>query len=191
MALTNRDEGGPNGLPSFATGLTESDRLATLLAKEDRRMNWTLGDFVFAGAMLGALVFGAFALFRLKRSRAYRIGLFVFILASVLLLWITGAVGIVGNSDNDANMLYPGFLAASILASLIFRFRSLWLSRILATLSLGLVFIAGAALILGWGTTGAAWPWDVIFGSGVFAFLFMAAAWLFGLDADIRTLNDG
>ena len=152
-------------------------------------MSWTIGDFALAAVMLGALALAFVVLFRLRRSRAYRGGIFVFILASVLLVWVTGAIGLIGGSGNDANMLYLGFLAAAWLASLVFRFQSEWLSRILRALALGVFFIAGAALILGWGATGPAWPWDVILGSGVFAFLFIVAAWLFGLDADIRTIG--
>lgn len=152
-------------------------------------MNWTLFDFVLAGFLLAALALAVFLLLRLKRSRAYRGGLFLFIVTSVLLILVSGAVGIIGGSENDANMLYVAALGAAWLGAAVMRFRSNWLSRFLSVLALAYVFIAAAAVILGWGQAGAAWPWDVMVGSGAFAILWQVSAWLFGLDADIRTLK--
>ncbi|QYJ00815.1 hypothetical protein KUV46_00090 [Thalassovita mediterranea] len=152
-------------------------------------MNWTLFDFVLAGFLLAALALAVFLLLRLKRSRAYRGGLFLLIATSVLLVLVNGAVGIIGGSENDANMLYVAALGAAWLGGAVMRFRSNWLSRFLSVLALSYVFIAAAAVILGWGQAGAAWPWDVLVGSAVFAILWQVSAWLFGLDADIRTLK--
>jgi hypothetical protein len=152
-------------------------------------MNWTLFDFVLAGFLLTALALAVFLLLRLKRSRAYRGGLFLFIVTSVLLILVNGAVGIIGGSENDANMLYVAALGAAWLGGAVMRFRSNWLSRFLSVLALAYVFIAAAAVLLGWGQASAAWPWDVLVGSAVFAILWQVSAWLFGLDADIRTLK--
>ncbi|WP_018146827.1 hypothetical protein [Henriciella marina] len=152
-------------------------------------MNWTLSDFVIAGVMLGAVAIAFVCLFRLRRSRAYRGGLFVFSLTSVAVLGVTGAVGIVGAPENDANMLYIAGLAAAWLGGLVMRFRSNWLSRFLSVLAISYVFIATAAVLLGWGQSAASWPWDVLVGSAIFAGLWQVSAWLFGLDADIRTLK--
>lgn len=152
-------------------------------------MDWTLFDFVFAGVLLGALGVAVFMLFRLKRSRAYRAGLFLFIVTSVLLVIVTGAVGLVGASTNDANMLYLAALGAACVGAVIMRFRSNWLSRLLSVLALAFVFVTAAALFLGWGQNSASWPWDVLAAGAVFAILWQVSAWLFGLDADIRTLE--
>lgn len=152
-------------------------------------MNWTLFDFLFAGVLLGAVAFAFACLFRLKRSRAYRAGLFLFILTSVAVVWVSGAVGIVGAPGNIANKLFLGALAAVCVGALLFRFRSNWLSRLLSGLALAFMFIAGASLLLGWGQAGGAWPWDVVIAASVFAVLWQISAWLFGLDADIRTLR--
>ena len=152
-------------------------------------MNWTLFDFVLAGFLLAALALAVFLLLRLKRSRAYRAGLFLFIVTSVLLILVNGAVGIIGGSENDANMLYVAALGAAWLGGAVMRFRSNWLSRFLSVLALSYVFIAAASVTLGWGQAGAAWPWDVLVGSAVLAILWQVSAWLFGLDADIRTLK--
>lgn len=152
-------------------------------------MNWTVLDFVIAGLLLAAVGLALVLLFRLKRSRAYRAGLFLFIVTSVLLVIVNGAVGIIGGSENDANMLYVAALGAAWLGALTMRFRSSWLARFLSVLALAYIFIAAAAVILGWGEAGVAWPWDVLVGSAVFAMIWQVSAWLFGLDADIRTLK--
>ena len=152
-------------------------------------MTWTLFDFVLAGFLLAALALAVFLLLRLKRSRAYRGGLFLFIVTSVMLILVKGAVGIIGGSENDVNMLYVAALGAAWLGGAVMQFRSNWLSRFLSVLALAYVFIAASAVILDWGEAGAAWPWDVMAGSAVFAILWQVSAWLFGLDADIRTLK--
>lgn len=152
-------------------------------------MNWSAADFLVAGLMLALMAGAIYALFPLKRSRAYRAGLFLAVVTSILLFWVSGAVGLVGSAELEVNLAYPALLLAGFIAACIFRFRSSWLSRIAATLALAIIFLAGAALLLGWGTDGNAWPWDIILGSGIFAFLFMTVSWLFGLDADIRTLR--
>ncbi|RIJ26334.1 hypothetical protein D1224_00195 [Henriciella barbarensis] len=152
-------------------------------------MNWTLFDFVFAGILLATLGLAVVLLLRLKRSRAYRAGLFLFIVTSVFLIIANGAVGVIGGSHNDANMLYFTALGAAWLGGLLMRFRSSWLSRFLSVLALAHVFIAASAVILRWGQAGAAWPWDILIASAVFAVLWQVSAWLFGLDAEIRRLK--
>jgi len=152
-------------------------------------MNWTVLDFVIAGLLMAALGLAFVLLFRLKRSRAYRAGLFLFIVTSVLLIIVIGAVGIIGGSENDANMLYVAALGAAWLGALMMRFRSSWLARFLSVLALAYIFVAASAVILRWGQAGAAWPWDILIASAVYAILWQVSAWLFGLDADIRTLK--
>src|SRR5687768_342336 len=67
---------------------------------------WTLSDFVFAGT----LIFGTGLLYqlttRITGNAAYRTAVGLALAASFLLLWINGAVGIIG--DSDFNMLYVG-----------------------------------------------------------------------------------
>jgi hypothetical protein len=64
---------------------------------------WTLFDFVFAGA----LIFGTGLTFVLVARKAgniaYRVAFGVALAAAFLLVWLTGAVGIIGSEDDNAN----------------------------------------------------------------------------------------
>ena len=45
-------------------------------------------------------------------------------LGAFFLVWVNGAVGIIGNEENQANLLFFGVLAVAVVGSLIARFRA-------------------------------------------------------------------
>ena len=61
---------------------------------------WTLSDFVFAGI----LIFGTGLLYQLATgltaNTAYRAGMGLALATTFILLWINGAVGVIGDSDD-------------------------------------------------------------------------------------------
>jgi hypothetical protein len=71
-------------------------------------VTWTVFDFIFAGILL----FGAGLAFELVTSRmrntAYLAATGVALGAGVLLIVVTGAVGVIGSEENDANLMYAG-----------------------------------------------------------------------------------
>lgn len=78
---------------------------------------WTAFDFIFASALLliPSLVFEYIS--RRKNSIAFKAGLGLALIASVLLVWINGAVGIIGSEDNPANLMYLGVLSVGIIGA--------------------------------------------------------------------------
>lgn len=67
---------------------------------------WTASDFVFAGIAF-AIVGGLFELAaRATRNISYRAAVVVAVACGFLQLWITLAVGIIGNENNSANWTY-------------------------------------------------------------------------------------
>lgn len=76
-------------------------------------VDWTAGDFVFAGIALG----GVGALFELALRRSadmlYRCAFAAALVSFLLLVWITGAVGIIGDEGDPANLVYPALVAAA------------------------------------------------------------------------------
>lgn len=131
-------------------------------------VQWTTSDFVFAGIVLiGA---GAIAELAVRASGdwSYRIGAGLAVLASVLLLWINGAVGIIGSEDNPANLLYLAVILAAFVGAVASRFRQGGMSLAMASAA-GLQAIIGAlAVSLGWGEGSENWPQPVIVLSIVF-----------------------
>jgi hypothetical protein len=81
-------------------------------------VNWTVSDFAFAGAML----VGCGIIYELAAragNRAYQAAVVVALAASVLIMWTTGAVGIIGSEANPGNLLYVGVVALVIVGALI------------------------------------------------------------------------
>ena len=140
---------------------------------------WTLADFVFAGA----LIFGTgltFVLVTKAGNSAYRFAFGVALAAAFILVWLTGAVDIIGSEDNNANVMYFGVLAVGIIGAIIARFRPHGMARALFATALAQALVAVIALIIGLGS-----PWSppgvlgTLILNGFFVGLFVGSAWLF------------
>jgi hypothetical protein len=109
-------------------------------------VNWTVGDFVFAGAlMFGAL--GAYEVaVRMTGNAAYRTGVGVAIVAAFLLVWINAAVGI---TDSAADGMYIVVLAIGIVGALVARFRPDGMARAMLATALATASVGVIALIAG------------------------------------------
>ena len=90
-----------------------------------REVAWSLGDFVFAAMMLGGVGLALELAVRISPSSSYRIGAGLGLAASVLLIWVTGAVGYIGNEDNPYNLAFLGVVAIAFAGSIIAAFRPL------------------------------------------------------------------
>ena len=141
---------------------------------------WNLFDFVFAGA----LIFGTGLTFVLVASKAgnsaYRFAFGVALAAAFILVWLTGAVGIIGSEDNNANVMYFGVLAVGIVGAIIARFRPHGMARALFATALAQALVSVIALII---TLGSPWSPPGVLGvlvlNGFFVGLFVGSAWLF------------
>lgn len=142
-------------------------------------MDWDVVDFMVFGAMLvGVVVIYALAK-RNTDNMAYRFAVGVALAAAFILLWVNGAVGIIGDESNDANMMYFGVLAVGFIGAIIARFRPLGMVRALYATALAQVLVAAIALIAGLGSDGPIWPRDILILTGLFAALWLLSAWLF------------
>lgn len=142
-------------------------------------VNWSSGDFAILALLLvgGGSAYGA--LVRRNGHRAYHLASAIAILASVLLVIVTGAVGIIGAESDDANLLFPILPAIGLIGALMVRFREAALARLFLAIA-GLQFGIGLlALGAGWGREAAAWPYDIIAATAIFAAFWLAAAALF------------
>ncbi len=127
----------------------------------DSGFNWTASDFVLMG-ILFALVGAGFELaFRRAGSWAYRAAAAIAVLASFFLIWLNLAVGIIGNEDNPANLMFGGVLGIGLTGSLVARFGADGMSRTMALCAGAQAFVGTVALVGKMGEGSAAWPWDV------------------------------
>lgn len=112
-------------------------------------VNWTVGDFVFAGGML----LGAGVTYELAArigGLAYQAGAIVALGAGILTMWVTGAVGIIGSENNPGNLMYLATIVVAIAGAIIARGRAgamVWAMAFtaLATIAAPVIAYAGVA----------------------------------------------
>lgn len=146
-------------------------------------MNWDLIDFAVFIALLAGVAVAYTLAMRKTENTAYRSAVGVAIAAAFILVWVNGAVGIIGNESNDANMMYIGVLAVALIGAAIARFRSHGMARALYATAFAQALVAVIALIAGLGSAGPIWPRDILIMTGFFAALWLISAWLFGIAA--------
>ncbi|MFT4605339.1 MAG: hypothetical protein ACI9W4_002078 [Rhodothermales bacterium] len=115
---------------------------------------WSLGDFLIFGAMLGGAGLALELAYRKAGSSSYKVGVGLAVLAAFLLIWINGAVGIIGNEGNAANQIFTGVLGVALLGAIIARFEAKGMAVAMASAAGAQVLAFVIALALGWGFTG-------------------------------------
>lgn len=139
---------------------------------------WSLADFVGAWVVIA----GALAAYKFVASkapnRAYRIAASLAVTTGIVLLWINGAVGLIGSENNPANLLYGGVLATGLIGAAVARLRPLGMARALFATACAQFLVPLVAMAI----------WRPDFGPGVvkvlllnfgFVMLFAGSAFLF------------
>lgn len=143
---------------------------------EDQGFNWTLGDFVF----MGALVFTAGFVFEFIASRSrdllYRAGVALATLTAFLLVWVNLAVGFIGD-DNPANVLYLLMPLMGLVGAGFARFKPEGMSRTLFALAAAQMVIPVIAVTF-WSADFAPGVAPVFGLSAIFALMWMGAGLL-------------
>jgi len=148
---------------------------------------WSLFDFVFAGTLIFGTGLTYVLVARKAGNVAYRFAVGVVLAAAFLLIWLNGAVGIIGSEDNDANLMYVGVLAVGIIGALIARFRPHGMARVLFVTALGQALVAVIALIFGLGSGSPPGVLGILILNGFFVALFVGSALLFRYAAREQT----
>jgi hypothetical protein len=134
-------------------------------------VDWDFADFAIFGTML-LVVCGSYELgTRLTGNKAYRLAVGVALLGAFLLTWINLAVGIIGNEENSANLMFFAIPVVGMVGALIVRFESRGMASALVATAIAQALVAVIALIAGWGHT--------IVLTGFFVILWLTSAQLF------------
>jgi len=143
-------------------------------------VDWSAFDFAFAGALLIAAGVACELALRVTDNWAYRVGAGVAVASILILVWVNGAVGIIGTEDDDANLMYGGVLAVLVIGAVIARFRPDGMARALFAAALAQALVGVIALAGGLGSSNdPEWPRDILGLTAFFVALWLASAWLF------------
>ncbi|TPW04395.1 MAG: hypothetical protein FD125_1182, partial [bacterium] len=113
MTMTTHTDGARRGLPwrLIGWGVVGLILLLPLVSGAD----WTLFDYVVAGSLLGGAGLLLELVVRASGSLTYRAGVCLAVAAGVLLIWVNGAVGLLGDEGNPANLMFAGVIAIAVL----------------------------------------------------------------------------
>ena len=140
---------------------------------------WSAGDFIFMGLLMGSVGLGLELAVRKTGNTAYRAATGLALAAAFLLVWINGAVGIIGSEREDANLLYAGVLAIGLLASIVARFRPAGMGHAMIAAALTQVSVPVIASTLGPMPAAPVWSPEVVGLTGFFAAMWLLSAALF------------
>lgn len=111
--------------------------------------DWTLFDFIFAYILLTGSALAYELVAKRFKDGAYRAGVGIAVLAVLLLMWVNGAVGIIG--DGPVNMMYLGIPVIGAAGALVARFRPRGMTHALFATALAQVLVPVIALVA-WGS---------------------------------------
>ncbi|MDJ0712229.1 MAG: hypothetical protein QNJ14_17705 [Woeseiaceae bacterium] len=142
-------------------------------------MNWELLDYLVFGTMVAVVIIVVTLAWRRARNRAYRGAVAVAILGAFFLVWVNGAVGIIGSEENDANLLFFGVLGIAAVGALLARFRARGMAFALYATALAQILVAVYAVAVGLGASGPIWPRDILVITAFFSLFWLVSGWLF------------
>lgn len=142
-----------------------------------REVVWTPTDFVAFGGLLTGVGL-AFELAAWKANGLISLAAFgVAILGGFLTVWVSMAVGLIGDQDNAVNLFYGGVLVLGIIGAVISRLESAGMARTMLVMTVAQAAVGGLVLISGRGE-----PLETGLSTG-FAVFWLISAALFGLAA--------
>lgn len=137
---------------------------------------WEVGDFALFAALLVGVGVTYEVVAKMTGNAAYRCAAGVALAATFLLVWVNGAVGIIGDASNDANSMYGGVLAVGMIGGIIARFQPRGMARAMLATALAQVLVAVIAQAA---SASPIWPRDVVILTGLFTALWLISARLF------------
>jgi hypothetical protein len=121
---------------------------AVAMAFQAEGWAWSGFDFV----AMWVLIAGAVAAYKFVASqvpdRAYRAAAGLAVIAGLVLVWMNGAVGLIGSEDNPANLLYGGVLLVGVAGAVIARLQPLGMAWALWATAAAQLLVPVVAFIL-------------------------------------------
>lgn len=147
-------------------------------------VHWTRYDFAFAALLLLGIGIPLELVVRTTGNATYRWAVGVALGTAFVLVWINGAIGIIGAEDADVNVLYGGVVAIAVIGALVTRARPRGMAWTMAATALAQATVALGALVAGLAPTGGGAPAFVVGVNAGFVALWLGSAALFRQAAD-------
>lgn len=144
---------------------------------------WSPADFVIAGLLLLSIGVPLEITVRVSHNSAFRWATGLALVSAVLLLWINGAVGIIGSENHAANLLYVGVLGIGLVGALLARFRARGMATALFATAIAQGAVAVGALLAGLASPESG-PLEIVILNGIFVALWACSGVLFLRAAD-------
>lgn len=124
-------------------------------------------------------------------NTAYKAAVGLALAAPFLLVWMIGAVGVLGRDGDRADLRYIGVFAVGIIGAVMARFQPEGMARALFATALAQALVAVIALIAGMHQAPYSSVGEILGLNGFFVALFLGSAWLFRNAARKRTPAGG
>ena len=156
-----------------------------LVAKQFVGEGGWVDTFAQTGAVLVAVGIVVELVSRKSGEAAYRTAIGLALVSALALVWVNGAVGLIGSEDNAANLMYGGVLVVGAIGAIVARLKPEGMVRALFATAIAQTLVAVIALV---GQLGAPYsgPLEIMAGNGLFVALFVGSAVLFGKAARAR-----
>lgn len=151
--------------------------LAAMIFKVDG-WAWGPGSFVIAWVLMAGAGLAYKYISGQATGPAYRVATGLGVFTGLVLVWINGAVGIIGREGNPANLLFAGVLVVGAIGAVVARFKPAGMARALAATAAAQFLVPVIALLF-WPTDFSPGVVPVFVLNLVFVLLFAAAALLF------------
>lgn len=141
-------------------------------------INWGLMDFIVMGILLFSSGLTYVLISKISDNSAYKAALGIAVIAAFAMVWISLAIGIIGNEGNPANLMYVGVLAIGIIGGLIARFQPHGMALALFAAAIAQTLVTVIALAAGFeqSFSGNLTTFAI---NGFFSVLFIISALLF------------
>ena len=120
---------------------------------------WSIADFIVFWGLIAGVLLTYKLMTRKAVSGYYRVAAALALATGLLLIWVNGAVGLIGSEDNPANVLYGGVLLVGVFGAVMARLEPLGLAMTLYATALAQFLVPMVALVV--------WPNDFSPGVGL------------------------
>lgn len=109
---------------------------------------WDETDFIVAGALLMGTGLAYEFIARKGRALAYRVAAGIAVLTALFLIWANLAVGIIGNEENPANLMFNAVILVGIVGAFISGLRPQGMARTLFSMAIAQALVPVIAMII-------------------------------------------